>query len=189
MSLKRTKLVQLGIDCTHIWPTIYHVSDVQFINDNTTGNECGTLVSIWLIPNLGVMNMKTLLPSNKYTETLSPLPQPCIGSNSTRSCFSLSRSFSLVLLRWFIGSESGSEMIRECLSLTLERSIVIRQAHFSAFPCYPAMFRWDICLDLWTETALKKSSVHDIMKLTRMSVFFSRHSLIVLSLLSFLSVL
>lgn len=72
MSLKRTKLVQLGIDFTHIWPTIYHVSDVQFINDNTTGNECGTLVSIWLIPNLGVMNMKTLLPSNKYTETLSP---------------------------------------------------------------------------------------------------------------------
>ena len=59
MTPKRTKIVQLCIDCTLIWPTIYRVSDVQSINMTTQQEmSVGDKVSTWLIPNLGVINMK-----------------------------------------------------------------------------------------------------------------------------------
>ena len=59
MPPKGIKMVQLGIDCTHIWPTIYRVSDVQSINMTTQQEmSVGDKVSTWLIPNLGVIKMK-----------------------------------------------------------------------------------------------------------------------------------
>ena len=91
-----------------------------------------------------------------FNETLLSVHLPTTGFNVLLIIIffnywcSLDTIFITSVICWY----TMFEMIGKCISLNpdaLERSTLIRHAQFSASSGYPVLFRWYICLDLWTQ--------------------------------------